>query len=185
MTPRKRRSRVYWRLRGGERRAYGDFRDYRDVGGSLEALIASGEKRATTDSDVAQALAAQRLRELDGLRRGRTLHGVVKSTTLAQAAQLHLIAKAESGRYTSEWLGRLEAYLRRVLGILGDDRDPSSVTVEHVRDLVASLRRLPSGRRLPDGRVATMGDGNVRHHLNALSGVFRRAASEGYVLPGL
>ena len=29
-----------------------------------------------------------------------------------------------------------------------------------------------------------MGDGNVRHHLNALSGVFRRAASEGYVPPG-
>jgi integrase len=29
-----------------------------------------------------------------------------------------------------------------------------------------------------------MGDGNVRHHLNALSGLFRRAASEGYVPPG-
>ncbi len=29
-----------------------------------------------------------------------------------------------------------------------------------------------------------MDDGNVRHHLSALSGVFRRAASEGYVPPG-
>ena len=29
-----------------------------------------------------------------------------------------------------------------------------------------------------------MGDGNVRHHLNALSGVFKRAASEGYVPAG-
>jgi integrase len=121
---------------------------------------------------------------LDALRRGRTLHGVVKSTTLASATQLHLIAKAQSGQYTTEWLGRLDVYLRRVLGILGNERDPTSVTVENVRELVATLRRTPSGRELPDGRKATMGDGNVRHHLNALSGLFRRAGSEGYVPPG-
>ena len=47
-----------------------------------------------------------------------------------------------------------------------------------VRGLVAYLRG-QSNRR-----GGTMGDGNVRHHLNALSGVFRRAASEGYVPPG-
>ena len=29
-----------------------------------------------------------------------------------------------------------------------------------------------------------MSDGTLRHHLNALSGVFKRAASEGYVPPG-
>jgi integrase len=184
MTPRKRKSRIYWRVRGGERRAYGDFRDYSDMGGKREALIASGEKAATTDPDTAHAIAAARVRELDALRRGRTLHGVQKSTTLARAAQLHLIAKAQSGQYTPEWLGRLEVYLRRVLGILGNDRDPASVTVENVRELVATLRRTPSGRRLADGRQATMGDGNVRHHLNSLSGLFRRAASEGYVPPG-
>ena len=34
----RQRDRVYWRERGGERRAYGDFRDYRDVGGGREAL---------------------------------------------------------------------------------------------------------------------------------------------------
>ncbi len=184
MTPKKRRSRIYWRVRGGKRRAYGDFRDYADVGGKLEALVPPGEKLATSDADTAQAIAAARVRQLDGLRRGRMLHGMVKTTTLAKATQLHLIAKAQSGQYTTEWLGRLEAYLRRVLGILGHDRDPASITVENVRELVATLRRLPSGRRLKDGRSATMGDGNVRHHLNALSGVFRRAASEGYVLPG-
>jgi integrase len=183
MTPRKRRSRIYWRVRGGERRAYGDFRDYRDVGGALEALVAPGAKLATSDPDIAQALASTRLRELDGRRRTRTLHGIAKATTLASATSLHLVAKAQSGRYTTEWLARLEVYLRRVLGILGAERDPATVTVENIRELVATLRRLPSGRALPDGRQATMGDGNVRHHLNALSGVFRRAASEGYVPP--
>ena len=65
-----------------------------------------------------------------------------------------------------------------VLGHLGADRDPNAVTVEHIRELVASLRSQPNRRG------GTMGDGNVRHHLNALSGVFRRAASEGFVPPG-
>lgn len=65
-----------------------------------------------------------------------------------------------------------------MLRILGTDRDPNAVTVEHIRQLVASLRGEPNRRG------GTMGDGNVRHHLNALSGVFRRAASEGYVPPG-
>jgi hypothetical protein len=62
MTPRKRRSRIYWRLRGGARRAYGDFRDYSAVGGKREALIASGEKVATADPDTAHAIAAARVR---------------------------------------------------------------------------------------------------------------------------
>src|SRR5687767_4493099 len=95
--------------------------DDADVGGALEALVAPGEKLATSDQDISQAVAAARLRQLDGLRRGRMLHGVVKSTTLASATQLHLIAKAQSGRYTTEWIGRLEVYLRRVLSILGNE----------------------------------------------------------------
>ena len=37
--PRKRITRVFWRAQGGARRAYGDFRDFADVGGGKEALI--------------------------------------------------------------------------------------------------------------------------------------------------
>ena len=173
-----RRSRIYWRLRGGARRAYADFREYADVGGGREALTPAGQKLATSDPDVAQALAAARVRELEAKRRGRALYGEIKTSTLADLARLHLIAKAESKRYSVQWLAALEVYLRRVLDILGNEREPTSVTVEDVRRLVAELRRLPNGRG------ETMGDGNVRHHLNALSGVFKRAASEGYVPPG-
>ena len=172
------RDRIKWRRQGGEQRAYGDFRDFSDVGGRYEALIATGEKRATTDADVAQALVAERVRELDAKRRGRALYGETKSTTLAELVRLHLIAKAESKKFTEPWLAALEAYLKRVLDLLGKDREPTSVTVEDVRRLIAELRRLPNGRG------GTMGDGNVRHHLSALSGVYRRAASEGYVPPG-
>lgn len=178
MSPRKRKSRIYWRVQGGVRRAYFDARDYRDVGGGQEALRAPGEQWATTDPDVAQALAAARLNELEAKRRGHALLGKTKETTLGAIAALHLDAKAESGRYTPEWLSSTEGYLRRVLGILGSGRDPQSVTVEDVRQLVTALRKLPNRRG------GTFGDGHVRHHLSALSGVFRRAASEGFVPPG-
>jgi hypothetical protein len=178
MTPKRKRSIVYWRSRGGVRRAYRDFREYADLGGRQEALIAPGEKLATTDPVIAHALANARVRDLEAQRRGRVLHGRIKMTSLAAAAALHLVAKAQSGRYTATWLGRLEVYLRRVLAVLGADQDPNAITVEHVRQLVAHLRTQPNRRG------GTMGDGNVRHHLNALSGVFRRAASEGYVPPG-
>src|SRR5690349_7157661 len=38
------KSRIYWRERGGTRRAYADLRDFADVGGGREALVAEGEK---------------------------------------------------------------------------------------------------------------------------------------------
>lgn len=174
MTPRKRKGRIYWRVRGGERRAYGDFRN---LGGGREALRAPGEKLATTDPDVAAELAARRVRELTAANHDRVLFGASKPGTLGAVAAQHLVAKAQSGRYTVTWLSQSEAYLRRVLGILGHDRDLRSVRVEDVRRLIAHLRALPNGRG------GTMSDANIHHHLSALSGVFQRAASEGFDLP--
>ncbi|MCH7533488.1 MAG: hypothetical protein IIB36_17265 [Gemmatimonadetes bacterium] len=43
--PRKRTTRVFWR----GARAWGDFRDYVDVGGGQERLVAPGESFATED----------------------------------------------------------------------------------------------------------------------------------------
>ncbi len=60
----KARSRIYWRERGGERRAYGDFRDYAEVGGGREALIPPGAPTATTDPVIAEVLVGHRLTEL-------------------------------------------------------------------------------------------------------------------------
>ena len=56
MTPRKRKSRVYWREQGGARRAWFDGRDYAEVGGTREPLVPPGERLATTDPDVATQL---------------------------------------------------------------------------------------------------------------------------------
>src|SRR6266545_20138 len=61
---------IYWRERGGTRRAYADLRDYADVGGGREALVAPGEKVATADETTAHVLLARRLEQLDATRRG-------------------------------------------------------------------------------------------------------------------
>ena len=55
------KSRIYWREPGGTTRAYADLRDYADVGGGREALVAEGEKLATADETTAQVLLARRL----------------------------------------------------------------------------------------------------------------------------
>ena len=67
------KSRVYWRNQGGVRRAYIDLRD---LGGGREALKAPGEKRGTTDPDIAIELAARRVKELEGQTRRKVIMGV-------------------------------------------------------------------------------------------------------------
>jgi hypothetical protein len=105
MTPRKRRSRIYWRLQGGARRAWFDGRDYRDVGGRLEPLVAAGERFATTNPDAATRLAGERLAELEAARRRRAFHGDTAAPALADFARQHLIAKKRGGRSpTRGWM---------------------------------------------------------------------------------
>jgi integrase len=174
----KTRTQIYWRARGGVRRAYADLREYADVGGQREALVARGEKRATADPATAQVLLARRLEELDGLRRGRALHGLAGQATLAAFARAHLIAKAESQRFTEAWLAATETCLERAVEFLGSERELSSITVTDVRRWSAYLLMLPNGRR---GRMSA---GNVRQHLNCLSNLYRRARAERLVPSG-
>ena len=177
------RQRIYWRERGGARRAYGDFRDYADVGGGLQALIVPGEKRATADSHAAEVLAAKRLNELDALRakrRAGALHQLPKQVTLGVFIDEHLVKKAEAGKVTARWLEENQHFLSRAKGYFGAKRNLSSITVDDVTRWAGRLlQSRPAGRR---SRV--MSGGTVRHHLNALSNLFRRAQAEGYVHPG-
>lgn len=51
MAARKQRQRIYWREQGTHRRAYGDFRDFGDVGGGREALrLAELQERRRTQT---------------------------------------------------------------------------------------------------------------------------------------
>jgi integrase len=173
MTPRKRRSRIYWR--GG--RAWIDARDYADVGGAREPLVAPGERSATTDEATAQLLAARRVEQLEGLRRGRTFQGIARVAGLQQFARDHLIAKAKAGSTTPRWLASSEQHLRRACEFFGALRDLNSIGVADVREWGTWLATLP-------GRGGAMSGGTVRHHLNTLSNLYRRAQAERYVIPG-
>jgi integrase len=173
----KKRSRIYWRTRGGKERAYADFRDYRDVGGGREALVPNGLKLATTDPIVAEVLAAERVAELEGMRRNRTLVGAT-GARLGPYAQYHLEAKAKAGRTTDRHLVNAECYLRRAVDYFGADRALDSIRVV---DVVAWMDHLGAQ---PGRRGQTLSGATRRHHLNALSNVYRRAIGEEVVPAG-
>ena len=166
MTPRNRKSRIYWRTRGGARRAYADFRDYSSVGGGLEALIPEGERRATSDPDVAQALVATRLKELDALRRGRALHGRARGATLANYAAEHLTKKAKAGKVTHDWMVMAEMFLSRAVEYFGVSRELESIGVEDVQGWATHLSELP--RALGYGTGAYGGRGLARASLRGI-----------------
>ena len=168
----KTRTPIYWRERGGVRRAYADLRGYRDVGGRQEPLVAPGEKRATSDPVTAQVLLARRLEQLDGLRRGRALHGLAGQATFADFAGIHLVAKAKSGKVTELWLAMSEIHLSRAVEHFGAARNLASITTADVRKW---------GEALQEGGLS---GGTVRHHLNTLSNLYVRARAEQVVPSG-
>src|SRR6059036_611922 len=172
------KSRIYWRERGGTKRAYADLRDYADVGGGREAIVAPGEKLATPDETTAQVLLARRLEQLDAARRGRALHGETRQVTLADFAASHLVAKAESQKFTEHWLEVTEKCLHRAAGFFGADRDLASITVADVRRWTKYLLAMRNGRK------GTMSASSVRHHLSCLSNLYKRARAERVVPSG-
>lgn len=174
---RSRGSRVYWRDRGGERRAYGDFRDYADVGGGREALVPPGAKVATTDPDIADRLATERVEELEKIRRYKAILKLERTAGLEHFASHHLEQKARSGRVTAGHLEDLEGRLRRAVDYFGADRALDTISV---RDVERWMQHLAT---LPNGRGGTLSAGTRRHYLNALSNLYTRAISERCVFP--
>ncbi len=171
------RTRLYWRDRGDARRAYGDFRDYASVGGRREPLVAPGEKMATTDEVVAQVLIARRVEALEAARRGRTIVGAGPRATLHTFAREHLIAKAKAGLVTDRWLESAELHLTRATEFFGTERELVTISVQDVRRWATKLQA-------EQGKRGTLTGGTIRHHLNSLSNLYRRAAAEDYVQPG-
>src|SRR5437762_1070735 len=113
--------------------ARGKRRARRPIRGGREALVAEDEKLATADETTAQVLLARRLEQLDAARRGRALHGETRQVTLADFAASHLVAKAESQKFTAHWLEVSEKCLDRAIDFFGSERDLASITVVDVR----------------------------------------------------
>lgn len=172
------KKRIYWRERGGESRAYGDFRDYADVGGGQEALTPRGSTVATTDPDVARALVDQRVKQLEAARRHRSLLGREGPVTLRAFAKHHVRLKRELGRVTASYVDKVEVQLGVALEFFGDDREVDTITVVDVRRFMHWLLQRSNGRG------GTLAGATVRRYLAALSNLFRRAESEAVVPSG-
>ena len=169
--PRKRTTRVFWR----GARAWGDFRD---LGAGREPLIAPGETMGTTDPDIAAELVQERVRGLQEQKRRAVLLGIERDAGLAEFAAEHLKRKAREGRVTRGWLMESEHQLRRAVEFFGAERSLASVKPADVRAWSTWLAELNNGRG------GTLSGGTVRHHLNTLSNLFRRAQEDGCVPPG-
>ncbi len=172
------RSRLYWREQGGERRAWADFRD---LGGKREPLKIPGEARATTDPHLAEVLCAQRLAELTkqlAKSHERAVHGLPPRAHLAKLVEEYLVARAKAGVVTDERIAASQAYLTRAIEFFGQRADLAQITTRDIRKWVESLQSCENrrGQQL-SGRT-------VRYHLNALSHLYRWARGEGYVPQG-
>ena len=165
--PRRRESRIYWRNQGGERRAYADFRDFHDVGGRREALVAPGDNAATTDHRQAESLMASRLEELKSLRQGKHVERH-EPMALAELVRLHLITTKDEGEVTDDWIEATEKFLRRAVEFFGGDRQVTSIRPKDVKDFRRHLKKVVTNRGTP------LSEGSIRHHLNVLSRLFRR-----------
>ncbi|MFN2388034.1 MAG: tyrosine-type recombinase/integrase [Actinomycetota bacterium] len=181
MTPRVKRTRVYWRKRGGVARAYGDFRDYEDVGGRREPLVPKGELVATSDPVIAEKLATDRVSELQERRRNKVYLGVEKPAAFAEFAAYHLQQKAASKkRFTRRFLRDTQHQLQEASAFFGADRDLTSIRVADIQRFVNQLAKQKSRTR----KEETLASGTIRHYLNSISNLYRRAQSEGRVPQG-
>lgn len=165
------RSRIYKR---GDR-YWGDFRA---LGGKREPLVPPSESAATTDRLIAEKLLADRLSQLQQARRNKVLLGVESDATLAEFASRHLVLKKKSGLVTDGHLAETERRLKRACDYFGAGRELSSLGAAELQKYVSYLSSLPNRRG------GTLGPAAVRHHLNALSNLYRRAQSEAVVSPG-
>jgi integrase len=170
---RKPKAPIYWR----NGRAYLDARTYADVGGTKEALKPPNETRATRDPIVAKQLAAARIKELEELRRYKHVHGVPLKS-LHEYAAYHLQEKAKESGITDTWLDQAERHLTAACEFFGSDRDLASINARETQAYSGWLLQRSNGRG------GTLSPGTARQYLNSLSNLYRRAAGEGFVLPG-
>jgi len=181
-----RTTRIYWRTRSYGVAAYGDFRDYADVGGGQEALIAAGETRPTADSDTATRLVAARLTELENARERLMQPAPAPAApgvpvTLELYALRHLRLKASLGRYGKTWLKQVQHHLEAACDLLGPETNLRDITVTMVSEtFLVGLDGWVARRTGRKGRRARpLSPGSKRKYLNSLSNLLRRAVAEG------
>ncbi len=140
---------LYMRNQGGKTRWYADLRD---IGGGQVALKPTGSNRATADRDEAAQLMADKIRELGGVTVG-------PGTRLAEFVEEFLAANP--GGVTEKWLTESRLRLRRAVEFFGTDRDLKTIRPKDLRQWL--------------DRYSHLSASNQRHHLHAVSSLYRYA----------
>ena len=164
MAEKTRKDRLYTRVQGttGIVRYYADLRD---LGGGQLALRAPGSSRATTDPDQARILLGK---VLEDIKAGKMLSKTTRpkkqrsdETRLGPMSQR--LIKDNPGDVTEKWQGDVERRLKRAQAWFGKERSLISIESAHVRDWINKLT------------AEGFANGTIRHHLHALSSVYRYA----------
>ena len=164
------KDRIYTRTqgKGGVLRYYADLRD---LGGGQLALKAPGSSRATDDSDEARILLGKLLEDIKAGKmppkttRPKKRHG--DETRLGAVAQR--LIKDNPGDVTEKWQGDVERRLKCAQEWFGKERSLISIESAHVREWINKLT------------AEGFANGTIRHHLHALSSVYRYAHELGTV----
>lgn len=167
--------RIYTRDQGGEPRYYVDIRD---LGGKQEALKPAGERRATSDYDLAVKLARERVKAVREREARRRFLGLEQTAELGPYAAEYLRQRAREGKVAESTLSNLQHYLEGAVGFFGQGRDLSGIRPPDVKRWIRHLRRQPNGMG------GTLSDGTVRKYLDGLSNLYRYAESDGLVPSG-
>lgn len=154
---------------------------------------------ATEDPELAEVLAAQVLQGLQRKRHNRAL-GVPDQVSLANYVRHHVKEKERAGRVEPNHMKHIRLHLAEAIQFFGEDAKIADIKTRDVSRWAAHLSKQPNGRGLrcprcgrrgkPRGANAecrkcnktwalpALSPGTIRHRLNSLSGMFRRALAE-------
>ena len=161
---RKAGERLYTRIQGktGVARYYADLRD---LGHGQIALRAPGASRATSDGDEALILLGDVLKQIkDGERvpKAAARKRSVGDGSLLNAAVKRLLDD-NPGEVTEKWLADVGRCLDRAIDRFGAERSLTHIKPTDIRAWINQLQK------------AGLAGGTIRHHLHALSSVYRYA----------
>jgi hypothetical protein len=90
---------------------------------------------------------------------------------------MHLDARGRERGVTPGWIEATGVFLGRAVTYFGAERRLGAITPEHIVDWIEWLRQVKTTRGRP------LSEGSIRHHLNTLSKLYRRAQRRRYVAP--
>jgi len=149
---------LYTRNQGKTVRYYADLRD---IGGKQMALVPPGKRQATTDEAEAYQLLAAAIKDLKD-------NPPLKPSAMAELVKAFI--KKNPGKVTDRWLKETQFRLSRAVKFFGADRDLATIQPLDVRAWLDELQHLS--------------ESNQRHHVHALSSLYRYAHEQGHVQVG-